>query len=162
MTDKFDEGAIIAQEPVAFPADSSFVSYLLNAANAGRRLTHEALPAYLDGRVSASVQDESIATYPRTRQEEMMISSALPAEDVRLRSLFFGQRRALGLKDYPQLRVSGFVRDLGPATGAPRRVRATTIELDTLDRRVLLKRRTAWSSLRSKLAAWKAYIATPN
>jgi methionyl-tRNA formyltransferase len=162
MTDRFDEGPIIAREPIAFPVDGSFVHYLLNAAAAGRRLTATALPAYLDGRIHAVEQDSSVATYIRVAPEDMLISSALPVEDVRLRCQFFARRRALALADPPRLRVSGFVRELGPPTGAPPRARAGEIDLDILDRRVLLKKRTPWSSLKAKFTNWRTYMATPD
>jgi folate-dependent phosphoribosylglycinamide formyltransferase PurN len=158
MTPGLDEGPIIAQAPVPFPPDGSFTRYLLAAANAGRDLVAEALPAYLDGRRNAIPQASSQATYVRVSREEMMLSPDLPTEDVLLRCRFLARRRAIGVKDSAGLRVAGFLRDLGPRTGEPSRPRLTTVEMDTRDRRLLLRRRTALSSLRGKWDDWRAWM----
>jgi hypothetical protein len=158
MSPQLDQGPIIAREPIPFPADASFVRYLLNAARAAGRLTQHTLPTYLDGQLAAARQDESKATYLRVTEDDMAISSALCARQVELRCLLFARRRALRVKGCPGARVSGFLRELGPPTGAQPRPYYTAIEIDVIDRRVLLRRRMPWSSLRGKCQDWLAYL----
>lgn len=158
MSSRFDEGDIIAREPIRFPANASFVGYLLDAARAARELAHHALPAYLDGSLSAKPQDEALATYARVTVGDMAISSVLAAEDVRLRCALFARRRALPVAGLPGMRISGFLRELGPPTGAPARRRWMSLDVDLCDRRVRLRLRMPWSSLAGKFRDWLAYL----
>jgi hypothetical protein len=56
MGSKFDEGDVIAQEPVAWPDDNWFRTWEANLAEAAGRLAAEALPRFLDGSLSAQPQ----------------------------------------------------------------------------------------------------------
>jgi methionyl-tRNA formyltransferase len=161
MTDRFDEGPIIAQRPIAFPPDRSFVRYLLGAAGAGRRLMSEALPAYLDGGLAAVPQGEAgTASYARITSDELALSSNLSVEDMRLRCLVFARRRAIPVKGIPDIRVAGFDRELGPATGAPPRIGFLSVDVDAQDRRVRLWRKQPWSSPLGKWRDWAALVTT--
>jgi methionyl-tRNA formyltransferase len=161
MTDRFDEGPIIAQRPIKFPPDGSFVRYLLEAAIAGRRLMAEALPAYLDGSLRAVPQGEAGATsYARVFSDELALSSDLSVEDMRLRCMVFARRRAIPVKGMPDIRVAGFDRELGPAGGAPPRIGFLSIDMDARDRRVRLWRKQPWSNPLGKCRDWAAHITT--
>jgi methionyl-tRNA formyltransferase len=161
MNDRFDEGPIIAQAPIAFPPDHSFTRYLLAAAAAGRRLTAEALPAYLDGTIASVPQAAAgPASYVRVTASDVALSPALSVEDMRLRCMFLARRRALPVQDMPKLRVAGFDRRLGAATGAPPRIGLASIEMDARDGRVRLWRKQAWSSPLGKFREWAAIVTT--
>jgi methionyl-tRNA formyltransferase len=161
MNDRFDEGPIIAQTPIGFPPDHSFMRYLLAAASAARRLTSEALPAYLNGSLASTPQAAAgPASYVRVTTSDVALSSDLSVEDMRLRCMLFARRRALPVKGVPKLRVAGFDRMLGAATGAPARIGLTGIEMDARDGRVRLWRKQPWSSPLGKCRDWAAIIAT--
>lgn len=59
----FDEGPIIAREPVAFSANLSVYRYNLDLARAAARLTGGALQRYLRGDLVPVAQDDDLATY---------------------------------------------------------------------------------------------------
>jgi methionyl-tRNA formyltransferase len=161
MNDRFDEGPIIAQAPVAFPPDASFQRYLLGAASAGRGLMSTALPAYLDGSIPSIPQGEAgPASYVRVTASELALSSDLSVADMRLRCMLFARRRALPVKGAPELRVAGFGRALGVATGMPPRIGLTSIDMDAKDGRVRLWRKQPWSSPLAKCRDWVVLLTT--
>ncbi len=159
MTDRFDEGAIIARRPVSFPSDGSLARYMLAAATAGRQLLSEALPAYLDGTISSVPQEAEDATYPRVTARDLALSSSLHAEDMRFRCMVLARRRAVRVDGFPALRIAGFDRELGPPTGNPAQIGLLTVDMDAKDRRVRLIRKRPWSSPLGKWRDWVTHIA---
>jgi methionyl-tRNA formyltransferase len=150
MEPGFDTGPIIARQPIAFPADWSMVRLSLAGARAARELTATALPAYLDGRISAEPQDEEKASYPRLLAADIEIGPRLDRQAVRWLCDTIGQGRMLRVSGLPEVKIVGFARDLGPKTGEKPRVGPFSVELDVADGRIRLARRRPWSSLARK------------
>lgn len=96
MTDQFDAGSIIAQEPVPILPDDTAPVLLNRCFSAGAKLLIKILPEYLNNKITLKLQDESQATYTRkfTKQDGFISwdefkKSRLSSElDCRIRALF--------------------------------------------------------------------------
>jgi len=161
MSERFDEGPVIAREPVAFPPDHAFARYALGLAAAAGRLAAEALPAWLGGALAARPQDKANAAYPRVRAADLAISPRLAAADVRLRSDFLGRQWPLPVVGLPGVAVAGWRGEIGPPTGEPPEVGRFAIGMDVADRRVRLARRRPWSRTFRRIADLAIQVTTP-
>jgi folate-dependent phosphoribosylglycinamide formyltransferase PurN len=151
MTEGFDEGAIVAQTPVAFPEDGMLARYHLRLARAGGDLLREALPAYLAGALATTPQDPSLATYERPTGNDVALSADVTVADIALRCATLARKRALPVPGTKDVKVTGFAASLGTPTGEKPRIGLRHVEMDVADGRVRLRRRQVWSSLVAKL-----------
>ncbi len=161
MTAGLDEGAIIAAEPVAFPADHSLMRYRFAVARAAYKLTRESLPAFIDGNVTARGQDASIATYLGFDKIDVAIDSSMSADDICWRCDAIGTNRPVPLRDRPKLKIAGFGRVLGAPTGQPMRLGRFSIDMDCRDARVRLWRKMPWTSPLRKLREGLMHLREP-
>jgi len=150
MVAQLDAGAIIARQSVAWPAGGTMTDFQLRCAAAGRRLTRQALPAFLAGTLASRPQDDTEASDARLEAGALAISSRLSVAAARLRCEAIAGARALPVADQPRLKVLGPVRVIGPITGQPPAIGRLAVELDLSDARVRLRRKRPWSSLIGK------------
>jgi methionyl-tRNA formyltransferase len=160
MSAEFDTGDVIASCPVSFPADGSLTRYSMAVAEAARHLTAHALPRYLAGEIVSKPQDADRANYCRLTSAQLMIGPHLDSETVRFMCETFGSIGMLSVAGAPSLKVAGFRKVVGPASGEPPRQGLFSIDLDVSERRVRLKRKLPWSSAGRKLRALALQICT--
>lgn len=145
-----DTGAIIAQMAVTYPQRR----YAVALAHAAGELT-DAIPAFLDGRIAARPQDESRASYERvTPASEFFLSADLSATEIARRCRTMPFIRAPAIRPLPGRDAIGFVRILGPVTGAAPRARWFYADFDAADRRVRVRLR--WNGWR-RLNRWRHF-----
>lgn len=161
MSAGLDEGAIIAAEPVAFPADCSLMRYRFAVARAAYKLMREGLPAFIDGKVAARDQDAAIATYLGFDKIHLTIDDSMSADDIRWRSDAIGTNRPVPIRNHEKLKIVGFGQVLGAPTGQPIRIGRFSIDMDCRDARVGLLRKMPWTSPLRKLREGLMHLREP-
>ena len=159
LSDGLDAGDIIARLPVKYAPEESFGRYELNLSRAARILSSEALPAYLDGHLTTTPQDESLAHYARVAINDFVLGPQLKGEETKWICNTIGKLRPLHFEGLGDIKIVGFDRDLGPPSGAGTRSGPLTIDVDVADRRVRLFRKRFWSSPLRKAIGLGTYIA---
>jgi folate-dependent phosphoribosylglycinamide formyltransferase PurN len=159
MSAGLDEGDIVARRRIAFPADRSFVGYRIEAARMARRLLQHDLPAFLDGRIAAVPQDPAVASYIRTNADDLALSAAMSADDIRWRCDALARFGPLRLAGQKGVSVVGFGGRVGEATGRPPRIGRFTVDMDCADGRVRLLRKRPWTSPWRRLRTLASYVA---
>jgi folate-dependent phosphoribosylglycinamide formyltransferase PurN len=140
MSERLDEGDIVAQRAVRFPPDDDLFQYNLGLARAAAGMTADDLPRFLDGTLAATPQNPSIASYHRPTNVDMRISARQSAEEVRWRCETLGMQAPIEIEGIPGARVIGFSGVTGSPTGKPPHKGAFTIEFDAADARVRVSR----------------------
>jgi methionyl-tRNA formyltransferase len=146
-----DTGAIVAQTEIAFPQPR----YAVALAHAAADLV-DAVPAFLAGRIAARPQDESRASYVRVNMaEDFVLTADLTAEAIAWRCRTMPYLRAPAIRALPGRDAIGFVRELGPPTGAPPKSRWFSGDFDAADRRVRVRLRfNGWR----RLERWRHFL----
>ncbi|MBN9025292.1 formyltransferase family protein [Kaistia sp. MMO-174] len=132
-----DAGAIVAQTEVTFPQPR----YSVSLAHAAADLV-DAIPSFLAGRIAARPQDESRASYVRVQPaRDFVLSEDLTAATIAWRCRAMPYFRAPAIRALPGRDAIGFVRELGPPTGAPPRAGWFSADFDAADQRVRVRLR---------------------
>jgi len=162
LTAQVDEGPIIAERRVPYPTAGGYAEWDAALADAaGDLIGHEAI-AYLDGRLSATAQDESLACYRRPDPGTLDIGPTTPLAHAERLTSILGATGRLACRPTPgstaraAYRVTAIDRVLGPPAGLSARVGLRTIELDIGDARVRLRRRGFAQRLRCEYEALSA------
>jgi hypothetical protein len=161
LSPRFDEGAIIAQEPVAFPPDLDIWRYHLNLAQAAARLAGDALPRYLDGDLPAVPQDDAVATYVRVAADRRDLKPGLTADDIRWRCATVAKTRPVRIACVDAAEVIGFRDVIGPPSGEPPAIGPLSVAFDAVDARVRVWRKLPLTSQLRRLRRFVALVRTP-
>lgn len=158
LTDGIDEGAILGERRVPFPATGGYAEWDAQLADAAAALMREAAIPYLDGRLAPTPQDESLASYRKLVPGELDIGPTTPLAHARRLIETLGRIGRLVCKPAGGSRRSSFHvvtidRVLGQPTGQPPQVRWRTVELDLADARIRLRRRGVLDRLRGQAEA---------
>jgi methionyl-tRNA formyltransferase len=141
VTEGFDEGPIIGQVPVPFPANANFGQYIADQVRAGGRLLVETLPAYLQGNIVLKPQQPSLASYCTVKKADLTITPSDRVERVKWLLNTIGKFSTFGIADQPaDLRVDRVEKVLGRPTGSAANVTGQLVEMDIADARVQLGR----------------------
>lgn len=147
LNEAIDEGAILGERPVPFPASGGYSEWDACLADAAADLVCAAAIPYLEGRLSPRPQDESLASYRKQVPGELDIGPTTPLAHARrlINTLGrVGRLVCMPTGDASRGRsfhVTAIDRVLGDPTGQPARVTWRTVELDLCDSRVRLRRR---------------------
>jgi len=136
-----DEGPIVAQEQLAFPADMTIHSYEIALAQASARMAAGVLPQFFDGDIKAVPQDEGAATYVRTMRHELDLSIDQTADEIRWRCATFAKSHPLKIVGIDDGLAIGFVSIVGPPSGLSPAIGPFTIDFDAADARVRVRRK---------------------
>ena len=159
LTDGIDEGPIVAERRVPFPAAGGYAEWDARLADAAAGLISDAALPYLDGRIAAVPQDESLACHARPIPGVLDIGPATTLARARRLADTLGRvgrlvcRPAAGTTRRGAYHVTGIARVLGDPTGDPAGVGWRTIELDIADARISLARRGPGDRLGERAAA---------
>lgn len=159
LTEGVDEGPIVAERAVPYPEAGGYAEWDAALADAAAELVASSAVAYLDGRLAAAPQDESLACHSRKAAGELDIGPTTSlARAERLVSTLGPTGRlvcrpAKGATRRSAYRVVGIARVLGSPSGRPARVGFRTLELDLADARVCLRRRRLRDRLQSQCEA---------
>jgi methionyl-tRNA formyltransferase len=141
MDEGFDSGAILAQRPVPFRPGADAVDWEIETARAYAALLDEALLPYLAGRLAPRPQEPGSGSYAAITGAALNLDGSVPLERARRIVEIFGQWRSIILRaPAGTWRVRPPLTPLGPATGAPPRLRLLRLEVDLADARVRLPR----------------------
>jgi methionyl-tRNA formyltransferase len=141
VTEAFDEGPIIDQQPVAFPTDASFTQYIADQVRTGGRMLAFSLPAYLDGRIVPRPQDHRAATRCRIKRSDLVIAGSDRLERVQWLLGTIGKLYRFRLEGHPpEVRIDGLAQVLGAPTGSAANVTEGYVETDISDARIRLRR----------------------
>jgi methionyl-tRNA formyltransferase len=161
LSPRFDEGPVIAREPVAFPPNLDIWRYHLNLAQAAARLAGDALPRYLDGDVPAVPQDEAVATYVRVAADRRDLKPDLTADDIRWRCATVAKTRPVRIAGVDAAKAIGFRDVVGPPSGAPPAVGPFSVAFDAADARVRVWRKLPFTSQVRRLRRFVTLVRTP-
>jgi len=156
----FDEGPIIAREPVAFPADLSIARYNLDLARAAARLTGGALQRYLDGELTAVPQDDRLASYAG-HEPAAPLSAEMTVDEIRWQCHTTARTRPIAIEVEGSPGAVGFERVVGPPTGEPPAVSLLSVEFDARDGRVRVRRKPPFNRQYRKVRDLVAFARTP-
>jgi hypothetical protein len=141
MTPKFDAGAVISQERVAWPADGWYRTWEADLAEAAGRLAAEALPRFLAGSLSATPQCGPATYIRKLPTGSLVLDRRVNERRARWLSGSLGRVMPLSVPTcHGSLEVGPFLETLGPATGDGPVVRWRRIECDVADARIALRR----------------------
>lgn len=161
MSAGLDEGDIITQSPVAFPADRNLAAFNLGLAMAAGRITAEHLPRYLAGALRSVPQNSERATYPRVTRRDLQLSARQTADEIRWRCDTLAVQKPLRIDGLEAPRVTGFGRVLGPPSGQLPRVGLFTIDFDAADARIRVVGKRPFLGPWRRLREFALYIAAP-
>jgi methionyl-tRNA formyltransferase len=144
VTEGFDEGPIIGQLPVPFPANGNFGQYIANQVRAGGRLLVETLPKYLAGIIVPKPQQHSRASYCTIKKADLIITPSDRVERVNWLLNTIGKFSSFSIADQAtDLRVNRVEKVLGRPNGSATNVTDRFVEMDIADARVRLRRHVA-------------------
>lgn len=146
LNTRFDEGPIIANEPVAFPTDLNLRRYDLGLAKAAAHLTADALPAFLAGGLRSVPQDEDQATYERVSADMLALGPEQTVDEIRWRCATLAKVTPVKLACVEGLVATGFLGIVGPPRGNPPTIGRFSIEFDAADARVRVRRKLPLTS----------------
>jgi methionyl-tRNA formyltransferase len=150
----FDEGDIIAQRRVSFPADADMALHRIRVAQAMAAVVRS-VPEYLSGRIVPLPQDPALATYERIdRDHDFVLGRHRTVEEAVWLCRTLPHLQPLKVAGGGSAKVAGAVHRLGAPVGRPPVVRPFSVECDLADARVRISRDTA---LRRKLRGWRFY-----
>jgi len=161
MTPGLDEGPIIAQQPIRFDWRKGIGGFTAASARAAEGLVRDELHAYLAGEITATPQDESLATYPRIGATDTVLTPDLTSEAMALRCRMLGERGRLGVEGFARAGVTGLAARLGPPTGEPPRIGLLSVEMNAADARVRLSRKTPFTRTGSRARSYIALVKEP-
>ncbi len=147
LTEGIDEGAIVGERAVPFPAAGGFAERDARLADAAATLVREAAIPHLDGRIEPRPQDESLACYRKSIPGDLDIGPTTSLTHAQRLVARLGPLGRLVCKPTPggsrraSYHVTAIDRVLSGPTGQPARPAWRTIELDLADARVRLRRR---------------------
>jgi methionyl-tRNA formyltransferase len=154
VTEGFDEGPIIGQLPVPFPASGNFGQYIADQVRAGGRLLVETLPKYLSGIIVPKPQQHSRASYCTVKKADLLIAPSDGVERVKWLLGTIGKFATFGIADQAaDLRVNSLEKVLGRPNGSIINVTEQFVEMDIADARVRLGRHTALIRAKSQTPA---------
>ncbi len=159
MSPGLDEGDIIAERRIAFPADRCMVRYRLETARAARLLVQRDLASFLDGERASVPQDAARARYIRTTNAELALTAAMGADELRWRCETMARLAPVPVEGLPGVQIVGFGGRLGATSGKPPRVGRFTVDMDCADGRVRLKRKRPWTGPLRKLRTLALHVA---
>lgn len=141
LNEAFDEGPIVASEPVALSSDLNVGRYHLALAQAAARLTAGALQRYLAGEIAPVPQDGRQATYARPPAGSCDLRPEMTADEIRWRCRTLARRRPVGIAGIEPIVATGFRGIAGPPKGEPPTVGRLSVEFDAADARVSVWRK---------------------
>lgn len=147
LSEAIDEGAILGDRSVPFPASGGYSEWDARLADAAADLIRAAAIPYLDGRLRPYPQDESLASYRKPVPGELDIGPTTSLAHARRLVETLGRVGRLvctPTADASRRRsfhVTAIDRTLGEPTRQPARVTWRAVELDLVDARVRLRRR---------------------
>jgi methionyl-tRNA formyltransferase len=144
VTEGFDEGPIIDQLPVPFPASGNFGQYIADQVRVGGRLLVETLPKYLGGIIIPKPQQHSGASYCTVKKPDLVIAPSDGVERVKWLLGTIGKFSTFRIADQAaDLRVDRLEKVLGRPNGSAANVTEQFVEMDIADARVRLGRHVA-------------------
>jgi methionyl-tRNA formyltransferase len=149
MTRGFDEGPVIAIAPAPFDVATGLAGQRLAWARAARGLLAHALPPHLAGVTTPVPQDGARARYFGVGSVRAVVTGGQTGLAILETCSICAGGKPLPIEGHPGLRISGFDRVLGTATGQPARRSGSFLrplfEMDAADCRVRLKVARPWS-----------------
>lgn len=145
MSPRCDEGDVLAQTAVGWPADGRYRTWEADLAEAAGLLAVEALPEYLAGKRSPTEQ-RGPASYVRSLPvAALALNEGVDARRAEWLTNSLGQVTPLAV-GVPGcgVRVGRLLKSLGPPTGRPPALGLRTVECDVADARLSLTRWTRW------------------
>jgi methionyl-tRNA formyltransferase len=161
LNDAFDEGPIVAREPVPLPPGLSLGRYQLALSRAAAHLTGGALQRYLAGDLEAVPQDPGDATYARVQGGARDLLPTMTADEIRWRCRTFATSQPIGIPGVGEAPAVGFRRIVGPPTGDPPVVGPLSVEFDAADARVSVWRKLPGMSKIRRLRRLADLAQTP-
>lgn len=154
LTEGIDEGAIISQKPVAFPADADMMRFRIGIAQATADMVRT-IPAYIRREVVPVPQDEGLASYRKVDLDrDLVIGPRRTAEEAAWLCATVPPMWPLRAAAEGAPRVRAPCRVVGPPTGAAPVVRPLWVECDVAESRVRVRRQTF---LWRRLQRWRFY-----
>ena len=156
LTEGVDEGPIVDERRVPYPDVGGYAEWDAALADAAANLMASSAIAYLDGSLSATPQDESLACYRRPVPGELDIGPSTTLSHAKRLVATLGPtgrlvcRPTAGATRRTAYRVTGIAGVIGRPTGRPARVGFQSLELDLADARVCLRRRSLRDRLRGQ------------
>jgi methionyl-tRNA formyltransferase len=146
ISDRFDEGDIIAQVATHRFEAEDFQSVSLVNVRAGAQLLADALPRFCAGEISPTPQAAGTWRYARLTPDDQVVTPECAVRDIARRARMLGPLGLLRLEIGSSVyRIGGLPRRWQhtrlPA-GNPHRVTSLSIEFDAADGRLRLLRRT--------------------
>jgi hypothetical protein len=145
MSPQLDAGAIVAQQPVDWPADGWYRTWEADLAEAFGRLAAEALPQFLDDRTPATPQAGPRHYVRRLPPGALLVDKRMDERRVRWLAGSLGRVSPLRIaardREFP---VAHVLRTCDGAAGQPPRIGWRSVECDVSDARLSLRR---WDGL---------------
>ena len=152
MSPEFDTGDIVAVRRVPWGDARSFDAWDLAMGRAVGSMTAHELPRYLAGEFVASPQTGPASGSLKAKERRIALDDSMSGARMReVVDRLSAVRRVSVHTPLGMIRVAGFVRALGPATGGPPVVSRGRVELDASDQRVVLRRRRRFARLSDRL-----------
>jgi methionyl-tRNA formyltransferase len=148
MTEGLDEGPIIGQKPVPFPADADMMGFRIRVAQAGADMMRM-VPAYIGRGIIPVAQNEAASSYCKIDfDRDLVLGPHRTIQEVSWLCRTVPPLWPLRVAAAGKTRVRAPVRVLGAATGQPTIIRALWVEFDAADGRVMVRRQTPlWRKL---------------
>jgi hypothetical protein len=141
MTPKLDAGDVIAQQPVAWPADGWYRTWEADLAEAGARLAVESLPRFMAGQLAAQPQHGPRHYVKRLPAGGLTLNQKIDEQRTRWLCGSLGRVMPLSLTtDAGQVAVGGVLATHGSPKGEAPRVGWGRVECDFADARLVLRR----------------------
>jgi methionyl-tRNA formyltransferase len=161
LNEAFDEGPIVASEPVALSSNLDIARYQLGLAQAAARLTAGALQRYLVGEIVSVPQDHSQATYARPPATSWCLGRDMTTDTVRWQCRTLARQRPLKIAGIDSATATGFRAVLGPPSGEPPTVGVLSVAFDAADARVSVWRKMPATSRIRRLRRLADLARTP-
>jgi len=161
LNEAFDQGPIVAREPVALSSDLNIGRYYLALAQGAARLTAGALQHYLAGEIAPVPQDDGQATYAKPSDESWDLRPDMTADEIRWRCRTLARRRPIRVAGIESVTVTGFRGIVGPPKRELPTVGGLSVEFDAADARVSLWRKVPGISRIRRLRRLADLAGTP-
>jgi hypothetical protein len=162
MSAGVDEGDIIGQEVVPWPAGGWFRQWEIALSRACGCLVRDQLPRYLEGAIRARPQLAPVVADAYRDAEGLVLGCDHSALRMRMLLDTIGTCRPLFVESGSRrIAVRGFDRVIGPPSGGPPRTTPLHVAADAADARVRLHRWMPWTGRVLRARGLLQYARTP-
>lgn len=160
MTTEFDAGAVIAQQPVAWPEDHWYRTWDADLADTAGKLASSVLPDFLSGKIRAKPQSGNANYCQGVDASLLTVDERVTQRRATWLGASLGRIMPLSIStENGAVAVSEVDSVVDAPTSRPPRVTRFHVECDVADARIRFRR---WTSLRRKIERARDIVALTN